>query len=80
MAPSEKIIVGAIGIQHRGMHDLRWLIKHDDVQFVAICDLQKKQRLAIKDFVDDHYGAKDCAMYPEINGFLDRHALTSTPC
>ncbi len=68
--PSEKIIVGAIGIQHRGMHDLRWLIKHEDVQFVAICDLQKKQRLAIKAFVDDHYGTKDCAMYPEINEFL----------
>ena len=46
--PSEKIVVGGIGIQHRGMHDLRWLIRHEDVQFVAICDLQKKQRLAIK--------------------------------
>ena len=69
--PSERIIVGAIGIQHRGMHDLRWLIRHPEVQFVAICDLQKKQRLAIKDFVDKHYGTKDCAMYPEINGFLE---------
>lgn len=68
--PSEKIVVGAIGIQHRGMHDLRWLIRHDDVQFVAICDLQKKQRLAIKNFVDDYYGTKDCAMYPEIREFL----------
>ena len=68
--PSEKIIVGAIGIQHRGMHDLGWLIKHDDVQFVAICDLQKKQRLAIKDYVDKYYGTEDCAMYPEINEFL----------
>ena len=70
VAPSERIVVGAIGIQHRGMHDLKWLIKHADVQFVAICDLQKKQRLAIKDFVDKHYGTNDCAMYPEINGFL----------
>ena len=41
-----------------------------EVQFVAICDLQKKQRLAVKNFVDTHYGSKDCAMYPEINGFL----------
>lgn len=68
--PSERIIVGGIGIQHRGMHDLSWIIGHEEVQFVAICDLQKKQRLAIKDFVDNHYGTKDCAMYPEINAFL----------
>ena len=69
--PSERIIVGGIGIQHRGMHDLRWIMGRPEVQFVAICDLQKKQRLAIKEAVDSHYGTKDCAMYPEINGFLD---------
>lgn len=69
--PSEKILVGGIGIHNRGMHDLRWLIRNPDVQFVAICDLQKKQRLAVKAFVDDYYGTKDCAMYPEINGFLE---------
>lgn len=68
--PSEKIIVGGIGIRGRGMHDLQWIIGHDDIQFVAICDLQKKQRLAVKQFVDDRYGSTDCAMYPEINGFL----------
>lgn len=69
--PNERIVVGGIGIHNRGMHDLRWMIRHADVQFVAICDLQKKQRLAVKDFVDNHYGTKDCAMYPEINGFLE---------
>jgi hypothetical protein len=68
--PSERIVVGGIGIQHRGMHDLRWIMGRPEVQFVAICDLQKKQRLAVKDFVDQHYGTKDCAMYSELNGFL----------
>jgi hypothetical protein len=68
--PSERVLVGGIGIQHRGMHDLEWVIGQPEVQFVAICDLQKKQRLAVKNFVDGHYGTKDCAMYPEINGFL----------
>ena len=68
--PSEKIVAGGIGIQHRGMDDLHALIGQPDVRFVAICDLQKKQRLAVKNFVDSRYGSKDCAMYPEINGFL----------
>ena len=69
--PSERIVVGGIGIQHRGRHDLGWIMRSAEVQFVAICDLQKKQRLAVKDIVDNHYGTKDCAMYPEINGFLE---------
>ncbi len=69
--PSERIVVGAIGIQHRGMHDLGWIMGRPEVQFVAICDLQKKQRVKIKDYVDNHYGTKDCATYPEINGFLE---------
>ncbi|MCL4202877.1 MAG: Gfo/Idh/MocA family oxidoreductase [Pirellulaceae bacterium] len=71
VAPSDRIVVGGIGIQHRGMHDLRWMMRNADVQFVAICDLQQKQRLAVKDAVDSHYGTKDCAMYPEINEFLE---------
>ncbi|NQT14022.1 MAG: Gfo/Idh/MocA family oxidoreductase [Planctomycetes bacterium] len=69
--PSERIVVGGIGIQHRGMHDLGWIMRREEVQFVAICDLQKKQRLAVKEVVDQHYGTKDCATYPEINGFLE---------
>jgi hypothetical protein len=68
--PSEKIVVGGIGIQGRGMYDLQWIMGEPDVHFVAICDLQKKQRLAIKNHVDTQYGSKDCAMYPEIRGFL----------
>jgi hypothetical protein len=68
--PSEKILVGGIGIQSRGMHDLGWIMNQPEVQFVAICDLQKKQRLAVKNVVDKRYGTRDCAMYPEIKGFL----------
>ncbi len=68
--PSEKIVVGGIGIQGRGMHDLQWIMGNPDVQFVAICDLQKKQRLAVKKYVDSQYSNQDCAMYPEIRAFL----------
>jgi len=68
--PSEKIILGAIGIRGRGMHDLRWITGQPDVKFVAICDLQKRQRLSVKTFIDNMYGNKDCKMYPEIRAFL----------
>ena len=68
--PSEKIVCGGIGIRGRGMGDLQWIMGNPDVQFVAICDLQKKQRLAVKNYVDTQYGNQDCKMYPEIRGFL----------
>ena len=46
--PSEKIVAGGIGIRGRGFSDLRWMTGQPDVQFVAICDVQKRQRLAVK--------------------------------
>jgi len=68
--PSERIIVGGIGIRSRGQHDLRWMLPEPDVQFVAICDAQKASRETVKKIVDDRYGNSDCAMYPEIREFL----------
>ncbi len=68
--PSERIIVGGIGIRSRGGHDLRWMLPEPDVQFVAICDAQKSSRETVKNIVDTRYGNKDCAMYPEMREFL----------
>jgi hypothetical protein len=67
--PSERIVCAGIGIHGRGFDDLRALISHKDVQVVAICDIWKKQRLAVKDFVDNHYGSTDCKMYRDIREF-----------
>lgn len=69
-APSERIVVGCIGIRGRGFHDLRWIISNKDVQVVAICDLWNQQREKVKEFVDDHYGTNDCAMYRDLREFL----------
>ncbi len=70
VAPSERINVGCIGIHGRGFSDLQWIIGNKDVQVLAICDIWKQQRLKVKEFVDDHYGNKDCAMYRDLREFL----------
>ncbi len=67
---SERVVFGAIGIRNRGMHDLRWAMGQPDVQFVAICDLQKVQRTKIKNYVDGQYRNKDCKMYKDMREFL----------
>ncbi len=69
-APSERIVLGAIGLGARGEYDLKWMLREKDVQFVAICDARKVRREAIKQIADKHYGSSDCQMYPEMREFL----------
>ena len=68
--PSERIVMGGIGLRGRGMGDLQWLLPEGDVQFVAICDAQKSAREKVKQVVDARYGNTDCTVYPEIREFL----------
>jgi len=70
VAPSERIVLGAIGLGSRGEYDLKWMVRETDVQFVAICDARRVRREAIKQIADKHYGNSDCRMYPEMREFL----------
>ena len=70
VAPSDRIILGGIGIGRRGSHDLRWMLPEPDVQFVAVCDAKKQSRLNVKNIVDTRYGNKDCKMYRDMRQFL----------
>src|SRR5438874_1149913 len=63
VAPSDRITLGGIGIGHRGEFDLKWMLPERDVQFVAICDVRKERREAVKKLVDERYGNSDCKMY-----------------
>lgn len=68
--PSERIILGGMGVGNRGSHDLRWMLPEKDVQFVAICDAKKSSRENVKQIVDTRYGNKDCKMYSDMREFL----------
>lgn len=70
VAPSERIVMGGIGIGGRGSHDLGWMLNEPDVQWVAVCDAQKSRREAAKNVVDKKYGNKDCAIYGDIRQLL----------
>src|ERR1700685_3552902 len=62
VAPSERIVLGGIGLGPRGQYDLSVMIPEKDVQFVAICDVQRTRRERVKQIADEHYGNKDCVM------------------
>jgi len=67
---SDRIVMGGIGIRNRGSHDLRWMMGEKDVQFVAVCDIRKDRREAVKKMIDDKYGNSDCKMYRDLREFL----------
>jgi hypothetical protein len=72
VAPSERIVLGAIGIGGRGTYVLGCFMEEPDVQFVAICDVKAVRREAIKKKADDKYGNRDCAMYRDLRELLAR--------
>jgi hypothetical protein len=72
VAPSERIVMGGIGIGHRGTYDLSCFLPEPGVQFVAICDVKEERRQAIKKIADDKYGNNDCAMYRDLRELLAR--------
>jgi predicted dehydrogenase len=75
VAPSERIVLGGIGIGPRGQHVLGDMIANSDVQFVAICDVRAERREAIKNMADSKYGNKDCATYHDLREILERRDI-----
>jgi predicted dehydrogenase len=72
VAPSERVVVGGIGIGNRGTYDLGCFLEQKDVQFVAVCDVKEARRVAVKKIADEHHGNQDCATYRDFREILDR--------
>jgi len=72
VAPSERIVLGGIGIGGRGGYDLGCFLHEPDVQFVAVCDVKANRRKAVKDMADTKYGNQDCATYVDMRELLAR--------
>ena len=71
-APSERIVVGGIGIGNRGTYDLGCFLPQADVQFVAVADVRANRRVAVKKMVDKKYGNQNCKTYRDFRKLLDR--------
>jgi predicted dehydrogenase len=75
VAPSERVVLGGIGINHRGGLVLGHFLAERDVQFVAICDVRADRREAVKAMADAKYGNRDCAAYRDLRELLGRRDL-----
>lgn len=72
VAPSERIILGGIGIGSRGRYVLSCFLHEPDVQFVAVCDVRSARRESVKKMVDGQYNNQDCATIHDMRDLLAR--------
>lgn len=75
VAPSERIVLGGLGIGPRGTTDLNCFLNEPDVQFVAVCDVRRERRQAVKAIADKKYGNQDCATYRDMFELLGREDI-----
>jgi len=70
--PSERIVMGGIGIGNMGGGDLGNFLNNPGVQYVAVCDARKGVCNGAKDRVNQHYNNKDCTAYGDFRELLAR--------
>ncbi|MHC4310532.1 MAG: Gfo/Idh/MocA family protein, partial [Planctomycetota bacterium] len=91
VAPSNRIVMGAIGVGGQGTRHVGggiWVqgggfLSKPVVQFVAICDVNANHRNRGVGIVNKHYGNKDCASYNDFRELTVRQdidaVLVATP-
>jgi predicted dehydrogenase len=83
VAPSDRITLGCIGVGGQGTSNLRAFLNKNDVQFLAVCDVDRKHRDRAKRFIDEKQQNQDCKTYNDYRELLARTDIdaisTATP-
>jgi predicted dehydrogenase len=72
VAPSNRVILGCIGLGIQGMGNMRTFRGNPEVLVAAVCDVHETQRQQAKQSVDDAYANKDCAAYKDFRELMAR--------
>ncbi|MDP6526372.1 MAG: Gfo/Idh/MocA family oxidoreductase [Kiritimatiellia bacterium] len=72
VAPSERIVLGAIGIGGRGSSVFRAMLDQPDITCAAVCDLKTPRLAAAKKAADKRNGDSKCATYKDFRELLAR--------
>jgi len=74
-APSNKIVMGGIGLGGMGRGDLGGFLGDSRVRVVAVCDVDARHRAMAKRMVDGRYKNQDCRTYHDFREMLGRERL-----
>ncbi|MHC4654292.1 MAG: Gfo/Idh/MocA family protein [Planctomycetota bacterium] len=72
VAASNRIIVGCIGVGGQGTGVMGNFLRQKDARVVAICDLKKKRREAVRNIVNKHYKDTGCVVYEDFRELVAR--------
>ncbi|MDP3001569.1 MAG: Gfo/Idh/MocA family oxidoreductase [Bacteroidales bacterium] len=76
IAPSDRIVIGAIGTGSQGMSNMRDFLRlKDAVQFVAVCDVDALRLAKAKETVDQANKNSDCRTYGDYRELLEKEKL-----
>jgi len=72
VAASNRIVMGCIGVGSQGTGNMRGFLGKKEVQVVAVCDVDKKNRDRAKQNVDSRYKNSDCKAYLDFRDLIER--------
>ena len=72
VSANDRITMGVIGFGWQGYGNTNQFIHLDDVQIVAVCDVDKKHLEEGRNFVNTYYENQDCAAYMNFEEIIDR--------
>jgi len=75
IAPSNRIVMGGIGLGSMGSGNTREFLGKEEVQYVAICDVDKSRRGKAAMMVNGRYKNQDCRTYADYREFLEKEKL-----
>ena len=75
VAPSNRLVMGAIGVGAMGKGDLRGFLNKNEVQVVAVCDVDSGNSARAKEMTDEKYKNEDCAVYEDYRDLIGRGDL-----
>jgi hypothetical protein len=73
--PSDRIVMAGIGIGSQGKSNMRNFLNKKEIQFVAVCDVDKNNNISAKGLVDKQYGNTDCRQYSDFREILEKEKL-----
>lgn len=75
VAPSDRIVMGCIGVGSQGSGNMRGFLGKKEVQVVAVCDVDRGHYETAKNTVNNKYGNTDCATYLDFRELIGRGDL-----
>lgn len=75
IAPSNRIVIGGIGLGSMGTGNTRNFLDIDEVQYVAVCDVDSNRKGKAAMMINGKYKNQDCRTYGDYQEFLEKEKL-----